>query len=404
MMFRLIKRNARFRVFVLAQCVLNSAEAAGDVIIPLIVLDLTGSATLVSFVVVLEMVPYFVFHLPFGAILDRRDRKRLMILADLGRALLLLLVVIVHFLDGPVLIALFAAAVPFGTLSSVSNAARTAIVPQLVEKTELEGAYGWTEATESVAWIAGPAVAGFTVAMVGVVEALSLVSAFLAAFALAILFVRIDSRADVSSSNGSLLRDIREGLVFFLSHARLRTMQLIWTAYGAVGYGVVLGLVYVGSGGDASDALAASYAVSSYAAGSVLGTLCSGYLRLRSGNIPACCLIVFSAGAALVAQGGLHFLTSGAFLIGAGEGFLLVLYLSARASHTPDHLMARVVSASALLDKGAGMLAALWIGFSLSLVGGGATFLVIAGLGMVLAFLAVVFRSGLERRTGSPGP
>lgn len=396
-MFQLIKRNARFRVFVLAQCVLNSAAAAGNVIMPLVVLDLTGSATLVSFVVVLEMVPYFVFHLPFGALLDRHDRKRLMILADFGRALLLLLVVIVHFLDGPVLIALFAVAVPFGTLASVSDAARSAIVPRLVEKTELEGAYGWTEATESVAWIAGPAIAGFTVATVGTVEALSLVSAFLAAFALAILFVRIDARVHVSSRRSTLLLAIREGLAFFLRHARLRTMQLIWTAYGAVGYGVVLGLVYVGSGGDASDALAASFAVSSYAAGSVLGTFCSGYFRLRSGNIPACCLIVFSVGAILIAQGGLHFLLSGAFLIGAGEGFLLVIYLSARAAHTPDRLMARVVSASALLDKGAGMLAALWIGFSLSLAGGSATFLVIAGIGMALAFLAVMFRSGLER-------
>ncbi|MDE0046024.1 MAG: MFS transporter [bacterium] len=403
-MFQLIKRNARFRVFVLAQCVLNSAEAAGNVIIPLVVLDLTGSATLVSFVVVLEMVPYFVFHLPFGALLDRHDRKRLMILADFGRALLLLLVVIVHFLDGPVLIALFAVAVPFGTLASVSDAARSAIVPRLVEKTELEGAYGWTEATESVAWIAGPAIAGFTVATVGTVEALSLVSAFLAAFALAILFVRIDAPVHVSSSKSSILRDIREGLSFFLRHTRLRTMQLIWTAYGAVGYGVVLGLVYVGSGGDASDALAASFAVSSYAAGSVLGTFCSGFLKLRTGIIPAWCLIVFSAGAMLIAQGGFHSLLTGAFLIGAGEGFLLVLYLSARASHTPDHLMARVVSASALFDKGAGMLAALWIGFSLSVVGGSATFLVIAGFGVALAFLAVALRSRLERRTGSPGP
>lgn len=403
-MFQLIERNARFRVFVLAQCVLNSAEAAGDVVIPLVVLDLTGSATLVSFVVVLEMVPYFVFHLPFGALLDRHGRKRLMILADLGRALLLLLVVIVHFLDGPVLITLFAVAAPFGTLSSVSNAARQAIVPQLVEKTELEGAYGWTEATESAAWIAGPVVAGFTVAVVGAVEALSLVSALLAAFALAVLFVRIDARIHAFSRRSTLLPDIREGLAFFLRHTRLRTMQLIWTAYGAVGYGVVVGLLYVGSGGDASDALAASLAVSSYAAGSLFGALCSGYLGLRSGNIPACCLIVFSAGAILVALGGFHLLLSGAFLIGAGEGFLLVIYLSARAVHTPDHLMARVVSASALLDKGAGILAALWIGSSLSLAGGGATFLVIAGIGMALAFLAVTFRSGLESRIGSPDP
>ncbi len=234
-------------------------------------------------------------------------------------------------------------------------------------------------------------------ATVGAVESLSLVSAFLAAFALAILFVRIDVLVHASSRKGTLLHDIREGLAFFLRHARLRTMQLIWTAYGAVGYGVVLGLVYVGSGGDASDALAASFAVSSYAAGSILGTLCSGCLKLRSGTIPACCLIVFSAGAVLVAQGGLYFLLSGALLIGAGEGVLLVLYLSARASHTPDRLMARVVSASALLDKGAGVLAALWIGFSLSLVAGSATFLVIAGLGVILAILAVTSRGELKR-------
>ena len=396
-MFQLIKRNARFRLFVLAQCVLNVAEAASNVIIPLVVLDLTGSAALVSFVVVLEMVPYFVFHLPFGALLDRRDRKRAMILADLGRALLLLLVVGVHVLDGPVLISLLAVAVPFGTLSSISDAARSAIVPQLVGKPELEGAYGWTEATESAAWIAGPAVAGLTVATVGVVEALSLVSAFLALFALAILFVRIDTIVHASSCRSTLVLDIREGLTFFWRHARLRTMQLVWTAYGTIGYGVVLGLVYVGSGGNASGALAASFAVSSYAAGSVLGTFCAGCLKVRSGNIPACCLVAFAAGAILVSKGGVYPVMSGAFLIGAGEGFLLVLYLSARASHTPAELMARVVSASALLDKGAGMLAAAWIGFSLSLAGGSATFLLIAGLGVALAILAATRRTWLER-------
>ena len=119
--------------------------------------------------------------------------------------------------------------------------------------------------------------------------------------------------------------------------------------------------------------------------------------------MPACCLIVFSTGAILVSQGGLSFLVSGAFVIGAGEGFLLVLYLSARASHTPDRLMARVVSASGLLDKGAGMLAALWIGLSLSLAGGSATFLVIAGLGVALAILATTYRAKLERRIDFPG-
>ena len=401
-MLNLVASNARFRTLLFAQFILNIGEAASDFIIPLVVLKITGSPTLLSLIVVLQMVPYFIFHLPFGALLDRWDRKRSMMLADLGRALFVLVVVVVHFLGGSALTALFVIAIPFGILSSISDAARSAVVPQLVKRSELNSAYAWTESGESVAWIAGPAVAGLVVVTIGAIEALSLVSAALFLFSIAIGFINISRLPTTDTGKKSLFVDVKEGLMFFRRNSQLRTMQFIWTAYGAVGYGIVIGLVYVGSGGNASQAMAASWAVSAYALGSVIGTACAGHLRLRSGLVPAACLTVFSMGATLVSQGSLSYILVGATLVGAGEGFLLVTYLATRASLSPDHLMGRVVSAAALLDKGAGMLAVMWIGASLSLVGGSATFLIIAGFGVSLVVVGLSLRRALERSAEPP--
>ena len=401
-MLNLVVTNVRFRTLLLAQFFLNIAEAASDIIIPLVVLKITGSPALLSLIVVLEMVPYFAFHLPFGALLDRWDRKRSMVLADLGRALLVFSVVVVHLLGGSALAALFIIAIPFGILSSISDAARSAVVPQLVKRSELDSAYAWTESGESVAWVAGPALAGLVVVAIGAIEALSLVSAALLVFSISIGFVNISRLPAADISRKSLFVDVKEGLVFFWRNPQLRTMQFMWTAYGAIGYGVVIGLVYVGSGGDASHAMAASWTVSAYALGSVIGTACAGHLRLRSGLVPAACLMVFSMGAVLISQGSLSHMLAGATLVGAGEGFLLVIYLATRASLSADHFMGRVVSAASLLDKGAGMLAVMWIGASLSLVGGGVTFLIVAGFGVLLVVVGLSLRRVLERSCDPP--
>ena len=401
-MLNLVVSNARFRALLFAQFFLNIGEAASGFIVPLVVLKITGSPTLLSLIVILEMVPYFAFHLPFGALLDRWDRKRSMVLADLGRALLVLVVVVVHFLGGSALTALFIIAIPFGILSSISDAARSAVAPQLVKRSELDSAYAWTESGESVAWVAGPAVAGLVVVAIGAIEALSLVSAALLVFPISIGFINISRLPTTDIGKKSLFIDVKEGLMFFWRNSQLRTMQFMWTAYGAIGYGVVIGLVYVGSGGDASHTMAASWAVSAYALGSVIGTACAGYLRLRSGLVPAACLAVFSMGAVLISQGSLSYMLVGATLVGAGEGFLLVIYLATRASLSAGHFMGRVVSAAALLDKGAGMLAVMWIGASLSLVGGSATFLIVGGFGILLVVVGLSLRRVLERNGDPP--
>lgn len=81
-------RNRDFRVFVGGQGIAALGDAVTITALPLLVVLLTGSGFLVGIVGVLTTLPDLIVGLPAGALADRVDRRRLMFLADLGRAAL----------------------------------------------------------------------------------------------------------------------------------------------------------------------------------------------------------------------------------------------------------------------------------------------------------------------------
>lgn len=58
--------------------------------LPLLVFKLTHSATSLGLTTAANVVPYLLFGLVLGAVVDRIDRKRMMLLTDVGRALSLI--------------------------------------------------------------------------------------------------------------------------------------------------------------------------------------------------------------------------------------------------------------------------------------------------------------------------
>src|SRR5258708_40359143 len=88
-MLSLLRRNPGFAIFLATQALSNLGDAVRHVVVPLIVLEKTGSPAMVAGIVVLETAPHIALQLPFGALLDRWDRRRTMLLADLGRALIM---------------------------------------------------------------------------------------------------------------------------------------------------------------------------------------------------------------------------------------------------------------------------------------------------------------------------
>src|ERR1051326_9276537 len=82
-------QNRNYLLLWSGQLVSATGTQVAQLAFPLLVLLLTHSATQAGLVGALRTLPYLVFSLPAGALLDRWDRKQVMILCDAGRALCL---------------------------------------------------------------------------------------------------------------------------------------------------------------------------------------------------------------------------------------------------------------------------------------------------------------------------
>jgi hypothetical protein len=233
--------------------------------------------------------------------------------------------------------------------------------------------------------VAGPAVAGVLVATVGGADALALDGASFLFSALGLALVRT-ARVARAAGRRSLVQDVVDGLRFLQRSAALRGIQLSWSLYGAIGYGVVIGLVFVGSRGGSTGPALASVAVAAYAGGSLLGTALAGWRRRGSPSVPvAACLGVLALGALLVATGRAVAVPAGALLFGFGEGYFLVNFLSLRAEATPAEMMGRVNGIGNLLSQAATGIAVAWMGLALQWLGGPGAFGLLAALATALA-------------------
>src|ERR1051326_1100186 len=82
-------RNRDYMLLWSGQALSNVGTQVSQFAFPLLVLFLTGSPAQAGFIGAARTIPYIFLSLPVGALIDRWDRKRVMILCDIGRAIAL---------------------------------------------------------------------------------------------------------------------------------------------------------------------------------------------------------------------------------------------------------------------------------------------------------------------------
>lgn len=139
----------------------------------LVVITLHGSATDVGFLNASRWLPYLLFGLVVGALVDRRRRQPILVVSDVGRGVLLgviALLWLVGLLTLPMLMVLMVA---FGVLSLLNDAASQSFLPRLVPPSSLLAANARLDQSSSVAQTSGPVVAGALVTAVGAAHRMS---------------------------------------------------------------------------------------------------------------------------------------------------------------------------------------------------------------------------------------
>ena len=133
-------------------------------VLPLVaILTLSVSPAEVGILTALTAVPALVIGLPAGVWVDRLPRRPLLIVANLGRALLLLTIPIAAILNRLTLGQLYGVALLSGTLTVFFSIADNAYLPTLIERDKLVEGNSKLGVSSSLAEIGGPAVAGILV-------------------------------------------------------------------------------------------------------------------------------------------------------------------------------------------------------------------------------------------------
>ncbi len=211
----------------------------------LVVVTLHGSALQVGLVNAAGWLPYLLFGVLTGVLVDRARRRPLLVVTDLARGVLLLAVPVLavsHHLQLPVLIVVM---VMFGALSLVNDAAFQSFVPRLVPAGLLTPAHARLDQSDAVAQTSGPALAGGLVSLLGapwavLVDAASyLVSGVL----IARITVVEPPPPPRPVTRGGVRAEAREGLRWVYTHPTLRSFAVgthAWFVFNGVAGAVLV--------------------------------------------------------------------------------------------------------------------------------------------------------------------
>lgn len=136
------------------------------------ILLLRADAVAVGIVHALHTLPYLLFGLGVGVLCDRVSRRRLIVLAGAGRALVLALVPLAALLHVLTIEQLYLAAALNGTLAVVFTTATQAHLPDLVQRSELVGANTHLQLSRSGVEVSAPAISGAAIQWLGAANAI----------------------------------------------------------------------------------------------------------------------------------------------------------------------------------------------------------------------------------------
>jgi MFS family permease len=388
-----LAQNHDFRVLLTSQAVSALGDAVSFTALPLLVLALTGSGLAMGVVGALQTLPDLLFGMVAGALADRSSRKKMMFLADLGRAGLTALIPISVLLGGPTMAVILLVAAPISLLRTFFLAGYTASVPALVGRSQIGRANAIFEAIYSLGYIVGPAIAGVLSATIGPGQTLAIDAVSFALSALALFFVRSDLHAPIDRPRSSIVADIREGIEFIARHRLLRSAILFWGSVSILTAPLVTALaVHVTRDLDLDDSVL-GLLLTAYGVGTVVGAV----LASRTSRAPVAALMLGGTaitGSLLVVIAltpSIPVMLGAAAISGIAQSMVLVTYITMRTAYSPDVLLGRIGSTARTISLGLQPIGLL-VGGALIDATSGSTTIVAMGVTLVVisaAFLAV---------------
>jgi MFS family permease len=371
-------RNRDYMLLWSGQVVSQFGSSMSNIVFPLLILALTNNdTTLAGFAGALGSIPYLIFSLPVGALIDRWNRKRVMVICDTFRALNAASIPLAIAFDSLTVWQLLINAFIEGSFFVFFNIAEVAALPRVVVKRQLPQASAQNEAGSIAAFLVGPPLGGFLFQSISRAFPFIFDAISYAFSVFSLLFIRTKFQGERPAEERHILVEIREGLSWLWNQPLIRFMAFLTGSWNFVGNGLFLVLIILAQNlGANSTEIGFMFSISS--AGGILGAVLGGQIQKR-----------FTFGQVIITVGWINLLLLPFLLIAPnfivlgiilGLQFMLspiynVVQFSYRLALIPDRLQGRVNSTFRLIAFGFQPLGAALSGILLGWIGPQATLL-----------------------------
>ena len=187
---RPLRHSRDFRLLFVGGSVSFVGSMVTYVALPFQVAELTGSYVAVGVLGLVELVPLVVFGLYGGALADAVDRRKLVLVTELGVTMVTSVLLVNALASRPSLWVIYAASFAYAVLDSLQRPSLDALVPRIVTPDHLAAASALNSLRMNIGTIAGPALGGVIIAVGGVQAAYAVDTISYAASLAALLMMR----------------------------------------------------------------------------------------------------------------------------------------------------------------------------------------------------------------------
>lgn len=393
-----LRRNWRFQALWTGAAAANLGLETVEVAYPLLILALTGSPALAGVFGFTQVGTAILVGLPAGAVVDRWDRRRVLLIAEAVRALTLAAIVVALLQQRAGFALLIVAAIVLGSATAFGAPARMLLIRAVVPDEQLTQALSQDEARGGVAALIGPPLGGALFVLSRAFPFVAATAGFVVSWVCALL-VRVppvERPAEPASVRGAWapLQTVFSGLRELVSDRLLRAaLALISIFYFSITAAILMVVVTLRH--DHYSARTIGLTLTGTAVGMLIGSVLVPRLNrlLDPGGL------LLAASALTTVAVGLLVLPLGPFwvfglLVAAALGLpslkILVDILIFR--QTPDHRRGRAIAATITLIGVGSPLGSLVGGVALQFVGVTGAILLIAGIQTVITVAGLANR------------
>lgn len=406
-----LRRNREFQLFWFGSAISVLGSVVSGIAYPLLVLSLRGSAFEAGLVSFASSLPSLLVQLPAGALVDRWDRKRVMIICDAGRALLVSTIPLALLFGEPSLPQLMVVAFLERSLSIFNDLCEPGAVRNLVPAKQLGAALSQLQGRGQGAGLVGQPLGGF---LFGISRALPFVvdAASYIVSVITLLLIRKDFQkqraAAPAGARARLTVEIREGLIWLWRQPFLRAAALLISSSNLL-FQIIFLMVIVIAKNEGATSTQIGFILTGVGIGGLLGSFAAPWCERR---LPRT-VVVIGVNWLWALLMPLMLVVGNVYLLGAVFGMMAFLgpiwnvsLMVYQLKVIPEELLGRVQSALGVMASGTIPLGALLGGYLLDSYGDRVTALAVTCTMLLIAIasmLSPALRSSAREQTERVG-